>query len=399
MHARSRTGSGPDPVPGAGEAGFTLVEVIVALVLLALVAVAVLGLFVRAMKDVTGLDRRQAAVAVAAQSLELARSIPAVRGSSGNSTLISGRTQAAVSAQWAAATGADLSQTDTTWDTTATSSSTPALPLTAATTVAGVTYTTANLVGTCWRPAGGGDCVKAVAKAASSVLMYRVIVFVTWSDGPGTTCSGSACGYTLASLVDPGDDPAFNVNATNATWPAAPVLTVISAATSRDRAVTVDLAGAVTSGATPLTAATGAVTLGATASVLPNTTSVTVTPAAGYVSGSAVTVPFTITDPYGQSASSTLTVHVNAALSAASFAAGPVHGGPFSIDLSPHVSGGTGTVSYTVSNSAPSATVTVSGSTVTYKSTGSFSGTTTFTYTASTSFGDTATGTVTVTVT
>jgi prepilin-type N-terminal cleavage/methylation domain-containing protein len=381
------------------DGGFTLVEVIVSLVLLAMVAVAVLGLFVGGMKDVAGLDRRQIAVAFAGQTMELVRTVSAVRDSSGNSTLTAGRTHAAVDAQWTAAAGADLSQTDEAWDTTATGSATPSVPLTSTRTVGGVTFTSTNLVGTCWRPAAGGTCVRAASKVASSVLMYRVIVSVTWSEGAGTSCSASTCSYALASLVDPGSDPEFNVNATNATWPAPPVVTTLSKATSMNRPLTVDLASAVTSGATPLTATTGTVTQGATASVLPNTTTVTVTPAPGYVSGADVTVPFTVTDPYGQSTASTLTVHVNAALTAGSFALTVPHGWWVWRDLSPYVSGGTGTVSYTVGSASPSATVTLGGSTVTYKSNGVSSGSDAFTYTATTTSGETATGTISVTVT
>ncbi|HEY6795554.1 MAG TPA: type II secretion system protein [Kineosporiaceae bacterium] len=395
MRARSRSGTRPD----RADAGFTLVEVIVALVLLAMVAVAVLGLFVRGVKDVAGLDRRQVAVAFAGETMELVRTVSAVPDTSGRTPLLAGRTHAAVDAQWAAAGGADLSQTDEAWDTTATGSSAPGVPLASTRTVSGVTFTSTNLIGTCWRPAAGGACVRATAKAASSVLEYRVVVLVTWSEGPGTSCSGSACTYALASLVDPGVDPAFNVNATNATWPAPPVLRSIpTVATTANASVTVDLSTAVASGSTPLSVTTGTVTQGATASVLPNTTTVTVTPASGYVSGSDLTVPFTITDPYGQSASGTFTVHVNAVLTAGSFAVTVVHGTSIPLDLAPYVSGGTGTVSYAVAGTS-SATVTLSGSTVTYKSKNNVRGSDTVTYTVTTTFGDTATGTISLTVT
>lgn len=192
--------------------GFTVVEVVVSLVLLTMVMASVSTLFMHAVKDATGLDRRQVAVSLADQYMQGGVGISATRDANGNSTLISGRFQQAVDAQWAVVT-ADLSQTDQEYDTTATASSSPVYPLTRIVGLGGVTYTVQRIVGSCWRPSGGGDCVKAAAKAASSQFMYRIIIQVTWSEGTGTSCSGSACHYELATLVDPGGDPTFNVNA------------------------------------------------------------------------------------------------------------------------------------------------------------------------------------------
>src|SRR4051794_23325323 len=134
--------------------GFTLIEVVVAIVLLTMVSVAMLALFVRAMKGTAGLDRKQAAVAVAGQAIELARSVSAVQDPSVPSKLISGRTSTAVDSQWTAASAAaawDSSQTDKASD--ASGATTPVVPLTSTSTVASVTYTAYTLVGTCWRPA------------------------------------------------------------------------------------------------------------------------------------------------------------------------------------------------------------------------------------------------------
>jgi prepilin-type N-terminal cleavage/methylation domain-containing protein len=388
--------------PSSADLGFTLVEVIIAIVLLALVSMAMLSLFIQAMKDSTGLDRRQAAVAVASQAMEVARTIPPQR--SAGDKLVSGRTQAAVNAQWTAASAADLSQTDKVWDASATVSSVPVLPLTTTTTVTGVTYTAANLVGSCRRPPAGGDCVRASSPTTDSwVEMYRIIVHVTWAETGGASCSGSACSYSLASLVDPGRDPSFNLFATNASWPPAPVLTTLTATTAMNAAVTVDLADAVTSGATPLVATTGTVTPSGTASVLPNTTNVTVTPVTGFWSGTDITVPFTLTDPYGQATSSTLTVHVNPpAGPTAAAGTRSTHLSAIQIDLAGFVTGGTGTLTYTITGrTAPfqGTLVAVSGSLVSYTPRSSWTGTDRFTYQVADTYGHTASAIVTVTVT
>jgi prepilin-type N-terminal cleavage/methylation domain-containing protein len=401
-----RTGR-PIPV----DQGFTLVEVIIAIVLLAMVSVSMLGLFVRAMKDSTGLDRRQAAVAVASQAMELARSIPAVQqDSSHNSKLTGGRTQTAVNAQWAAASAADLSQTDESWDTNATVSSVPVLPLTSTSAVAGVTYTATNLVGTCWRDPGTNACIKALSPSsplttpptASSVLMYRVIVLVTWSEGAGTTCSGSACSYALATLVDPGTDPPFNLNATNASWPAAPVVKPLSVSVAENSSIVVDLQSAVTNGATSLVASitSGAAITNGTATVMPNTTNLTVTPATNFASGPDIAVPFTLTDPYGQSASSTLSVHVVGPLTASDFTVTVQRGKSLTIDLAPYIANGTGTLTYSVTASVTSqADVSISGSIVTYsRKNSSNTSQDSFTYTVVSSNGQQDSGVVSVLV-
>lgn len=400
MRVRRR---GSDRLTGP-EQGFTLIEVVVALFILTFVMVSVAGLFFRAVHSATSLDRRQAAVAVADQSMELARGIPAQLDAASNSKLISGRAQSAVAAQWAAAT-VDLSQTDEAWDTTATAASEPNLPLSSTTTVAGVTYTAQRYVGSCYRPAAGGDCVKAVSKAADSRFMYRVIVQVTWTEGAGTSCSGSACSYALSTLVDPSADPSFNVNATNATWPAAPVLNALNATTAIDTPVTVDVASAVVSGATPLTAVVTNVTQGATASVQPNTTQITITPASGYSSGTDIVVTYRLTDPYEQSTASTITVHVAAPCGGIPVAVQDGSSGSpgFSVGMS-----STTVVDVLANDTLPAhcgtATVTIvdassnthvgsaraSGSTVTFKSKRR-TGTVAFTYKVTNSAGDSAT--------
>jgi type II secretory pathway pseudopilin PulG len=384
------------------EEGFTLVEVVVALVLLTMVTVGVATLFMRAVKDSTGLDRRQAAVAVAGQSMELVRSIPVTYDVSNHSKLLSGRYSVTVHNQFTSlASTVDLSQTDEESDAAATVSSTPVLPYTATTAVAGVTYTAQRIVGSCWRPPAGGDCVKAASKAAGSQLLFRVIVSVTWSEGgSGTSCSG-ACHYDLSTLVDPATDPTFNLNATNAAWPAAPVLNDLTVTTPMNTPVTVDLSTAKSSGQGPFTAIVGTASQGAGASVLPNTTQVTVTPATNYWSGSSITLTFTLTDPYGQ-VSNTRTLSVQVTPPAAP-TAGPASvttplNTPVTVNLAASVSGGTGALAYGVGTASGGSLGALSGTSVTFTPPSGGFGTYTFTYTVSDAYGHNPSGTVTVTV-
>ena len=145
------------------DGGFTLIEVVVALVLLSLIMTAVTTLFIRSLKSSVGLQDRQAAVPVATQAMDLARIDPGRARHRGNSTLVAGRSQTAVTAQWAAVAGldgVDLSDTYPTWDTTATAASTPTLPLSTTVLVSGKAYTVQTLVGVCYRANVDSDCLK-----------------------------------------------------------------------------------------------------------------------------------------------------------------------------------------------------------------------------------------------
>ncbi len=203
-----------------GDGGFTLIEVIVSLVLLSLIMSAVTTLFIRSQKSSVGLQDRQAAVPVATQAMDIARTIPAARDSAGNSSLVGGRTQAAVTAQWASVAGlpgVDLSDTYATWDTTATAGSTPVLPLATTVLISGKAYDVKSLVGVCYRADVDSDCLKLSGQAtppattpAGQVLLYRVIIVVSFKTPDGGCASG--CTYVTSTLIDPSADPTFNTN-------------------------------------------------------------------------------------------------------------------------------------------------------------------------------------------
>jgi large repetitive protein len=207
---------------GDRDSGFTMIEVVVSLVLLALIMSGVIGLFVRMLHSSSGIQGRQAAVPVANQALDFARSIPALRDGTGNSKLIAGRYQTSVTAQWAAAasiSGVDMSGMYATWDTTATATSTPNLPLTTTVLVSGKSYSVQTLIGVCYRTGVNSPCTKVSGYAtppavlpAGKVALYRVIVAVTFTT-PGDSCS-SGCTYVASTLIDPSSDPTFNTNET-----------------------------------------------------------------------------------------------------------------------------------------------------------------------------------------
>jgi hypothetical protein len=169
------------------------------------------------------LQHQQLATSIAAEAMELVRAIPAQSDSAGCSPLLSGRTQTAVAAQWAAApSGVDLSTTDPAWA-DAICPTTVTVPLaglttsvaddgtTPAITRGGTGYTVRTYIGTCRLPLTGGACARAASVRGGTVTMMRVIVAVGWQ---GSNCPASSCLYTLGTLVDRSADPLFNLRST-----------------------------------------------------------------------------------------------------------------------------------------------------------------------------------------
>jgi len=203
----------PTEVPDSGEApptrggrhdgGFTLAEVTVSIMLISIVLAAVTSYFVSALGTVRLQSGRQSAIQLATDGLDRARTIE-------SSSLVTGRDQQSVDAQWAApVAGVDLSGTQEVFDTTAAggAGASAALPTTATSvTVDGVTYRRYWYLGKCWQPAGTGNCTR----TSSYAEMYRVIVAVTWSE---RGCPGNLCVYLASTLIsDKYPDPVFNVN-------------------------------------------------------------------------------------------------------------------------------------------------------------------------------------------
>src|SRR5665647_3226099 len=210
---------------GSTDDGFSLVEVIAALVILGMVATAAAYFFISGTRTSTHLQRTQNAVAVANEAMEMAFAVEP-RDSlavTGLTNLAVGRTKAEVDAAWAAAAavGADgLDQTYAVWDSTATATTADALPQTLDRTYSGQKYHVTLLVGTCFRYANNTgtdeDCAKLPGFSADPgdnpagvinqvARMLRVIALVTWDAKLGE-CPGDVCFYQLSGLIDRNQD-------------------------------------------------------------------------------------------------------------------------------------------------------------------------------------------------
>ena len=193
--------------------GFTLVEVVVAMILLSLVMTGLVTFFVRGIASSAGLERRTDAVALANRMIETARAVPPTKDDTGISKLVDGRSAAAVSAQWTYLTGLSsvaglLSTTAQAADTAYAAGETPVLPLNQTVTVAGTPYAVDILVGTCKQPAANVPCSSTTPLPGAEML--RIVVRVAWGPGGNRGCNSASCQYTLTTLVDANRDQTFN---------------------------------------------------------------------------------------------------------------------------------------------------------------------------------------------
>jgi prepilin-type N-terminal cleavage/methylation domain-containing protein len=202
------------------ESGMSLIEVVIAVSILAILATASLGLYLSGLSSTSAQQRRDVAITVANHAMESASAVPtAVVSSTGMSGLYTGRFLTAVTALWTAdAAVSGVSQTYIQSDPTATSTSTPAIPLQRTDTISGTTYTTDTLIGLCYIPIAGGSCVKLAGYSTppsttpTGYAPYiRVIVVVRW--GAGTSCAGGTCSYQTATLFNVSTDLEWNSHA------------------------------------------------------------------------------------------------------------------------------------------------------------------------------------------
>jgi hypothetical protein len=194
-----------------GDTGLSVMEVVVAMAIIGGVMTAASLFFVNGLRNTGNQTKRQAAVAIANQTIE------AVQGVAPGA-LLNGRTTALVSALMATPGASIITAQDQTssgnTDTVGTYT-TPVIQTTGTQGVGSTTYSIRTFIDPCWLTgsATNGNCV--AAKAVGTTQMFRVSVDVSYPSSEGISCFGYAstqCDYTTATLIDPTGDPSFNSN-------------------------------------------------------------------------------------------------------------------------------------------------------------------------------------------
>jgi prepilin-type N-terminal cleavage/methylation domain-containing protein len=291
--------------------GFTMAEVLVAIAVVCVVMLSLSAFFVNSIRIDNEQGDRQSAIQAADDAMERARALQP-------SALLSGRDQASSTEQWSAPISSVASLLTATaqtmaFDTGATTGSgaTAMLPTTFRTLVLnGIVFRQYWYIGECQRPSTGGACV-AFSPTSLFTMFYRVVVGVTW---PGRSCLGSVCSYVTSSLIAKpvAVEPIFDTNE----GAPPPTITSTTAAQTADVGTPVSLTFTTSGGAAPLT--WNATSLPAGVTIDPSSGAIGGTPTtAGTTASSTVTV----TDAYGQKATTSFGWTVNAALGYAGFTA------------------------------------------------------------------------------
>jgi prepilin-type N-terminal cleavage/methylation domain-containing protein len=192
------------------EAGFSLMEVIVAMVIIGGVMAAASLFFINGLGSTGGTSQRQSAVTLADQGLEQAQAVdPAY--------LLTGRTQSDVAALMASPGASTIVALDQTasgnYDLTAVEGAAQAVPIYTYPIVNGIPYTVTTFIDTCWLKGSttSGSCT--ATKATGLTQLFRVSVDVSWRPTSGRSCAGlvaGRCDYVISSLIDPSGDPVFS---------------------------------------------------------------------------------------------------------------------------------------------------------------------------------------------
>lgn len=187
------------------DAGFTLIEVVVAISVLMAVAVAIAAVSIQGLRLSGTQQRAQIAVTVAGERMEQVQRLTASNAQL--NTLVAGRTSTDVTAAWTASSAiTGVSSTYPAWSTIV---ATPVIPITQTTTRSGSDFTSVVLIGTCYQPIAGGNCTTisgypgdpgpTSTAASGKSQLIRVIVTVTYR---GVCESTNVCRYTTSALLD-----------------------------------------------------------------------------------------------------------------------------------------------------------------------------------------------------
>jgi prepilin-type N-terminal cleavage/methylation domain-containing protein len=196
------------------DSGFTLIEVLTAIVLLGIVTTAALAFSIQAVEATAAQERRSVASAVATNAMEDVNSnISVIDSATGVSYLMAGRTQTAINSLWGTYSAwPGVSNTYPGWDPSANNASVPRVPVQSVVERNGTDYTVTTLIGWCYKPLTGGDCTRIPAVTTPPVVapsgwanrLIRVTTIVEWS--AGSSCEVTACSYQVITLVDATSD-------------------------------------------------------------------------------------------------------------------------------------------------------------------------------------------------
>ncbi|GAA0814006.1 prepilin-type N-terminal cleavage/methylation domain-containing protein [Spirilliplanes yamanashiensis] len=191
-----------------GDAGVTLLEVVVALAVIAAALASLLAFFVRAVETTRVHTDRQAATRYAVVAMERVSLLP------GTAVLVN-RPHAAVQAQWSRSRPPQVdallaaTRTEMAWSAqTAAVEGLPTAPERVTDGGAPTKFTRHWYVGRCWQQPTGGDCVVVpAAQRPARVAMFRVVVAVQWASAD---CDGGQCFHVESMLANVDrTDPAF----------------------------------------------------------------------------------------------------------------------------------------------------------------------------------------------
>jgi prepilin-type N-terminal cleavage/methylation domain-containing protein len=206
------------------DAGITLIEVMIAIVIIGVVMTALTTFFTGTMTSSGYQTARQTASQLADAAIERARALSPT-------AITDGRDASTSSTQWSApVAGVATYLSDMTMvsdpaaaagsgdnavtDPADPSRTIPALPtaavpielknLNSTASAKGIVYSQNWYIGQCYQPKGGGTCGKVCV--AGAVLMFKVVVAITWT---GRGCASSACSFVTSTLISPESDPTF----------------------------------------------------------------------------------------------------------------------------------------------------------------------------------------------
>lgn len=205
-----------EPAPSAGfaqdgDAGFSLVEVVVAIALISMVMGSLSMAFIRSMKVVDANQDRQAAVIVANQQMEFVRSLLSTSGS-GNKNVLGGRTQSdvqALDAETRSFTFTDDVEASDDVPSASDGAADDLVPRSKTVEVARSSFLVRTYLRSCWRSDSDGTCGTAGPRPDTHRLL-RVYVTVSWVPTEGESCVGWSdptgtrhCEYVVAAMIEP----------------------------------------------------------------------------------------------------------------------------------------------------------------------------------------------------